>query len=102
MPSAVGPASFRMSEANGDKERFALGVLAWIGIGIVASAIFLAIFSPWLTPYDPTQATENVSLPPPPLLEWPSLFWQMIASGSPAPHWFGTDAAGLDVFSRTI
>lgn len=91
-----------MSAERSPKELEALGVLAWIGMGIVSVAIFLAVFSPWLIPYDPTQATENVSMPPPPLSAWPSLFWQALVNGAPAPHWFGTDASGLDVFSRTI
>ncbi|NKB42738.1 MAG: ABC transporter permease subunit [Alphaproteobacteria bacterium] len=91
-----------MSNTGNRDESAAFGVLAWIGVGIVSCAVFLAIFSPWLIPYDPTQATENVSMPPPPLSAWPSLFWQTIANGSPTPHWFGTDASGLDVFSRTI
>ena len=91
-----------MTDAATEKDKDSLGVLAWVGIGIVSLAIFLAIFSPWLIPYDPTQATDTVSTPPPPLSAWPSLFWQTIFEGTAAPHWFGTDASGLDVFSRTI
>ncbi|MDG2242112.1 MAG: ABC transporter permease [Rhodospirillaceae bacterium] len=91
-----------MSDQGYQTEGTGLGVLAWIGVSIVSFAVFLAMFSPWIIPYDPTQATENVSMPPPPLSAWPSLFWQTIVDGAPVPHWFGTDASGLDVFSRTI
>lgn len=55
-----------------------------VGIGLVALAVFLAIFGPLLAPFDPTAATANVDQAP----------------GS--VHWFGTDQSGLDVFSRVI
>lgn len=55
-----------------------------IGVGIVAVAVFLAIFGPMLAPH----STEDASGP-------------FLASPG-GEHWFGTDASGLDVFSRTI
>ncbi len=55
-----------------------------IGIVIVAVAVFLAIFGPYLAPFDPTKATDAVNAAP---------------SGS---HWFGTDPSGFDVFSRVL
>ena len=78
------------------------GGLFALGVAIVAVMAFLAIFGPSISPYDPSVATEFVSTPPPPLAEWPRLFAAQIAGQAPAPHWFGVDAAGLDVFSRTI
>lgn len=58
--------------------------LGAFGIILVAFFVIIAIFSPWITPYE---ATKSVA---PPLLA-PS-----------SDHWFGTDAVGRDVLSRTI
>ncbi|MFT4010344.1 MAG: ABC transporter permease [Nocardioidaceae bacterium] len=46
--------------------------------------VLLAVVGPYLAPYDPTESTGEVLVAP---------------GGS---HWFGTDAAGLDIFSRVI
>lgn len=72
-----------------------------VGIALVALALICALFGPWLAPHDPGATADLVSQPPPPLAEWPRLLWQTL-NGEPPPHWFGTDSAGLDVFSRTI
>jgi peptide/nickel transport system permease protein len=61
--------------------------LLWCGGGIVVIALVMALIGPLIVPYDPLTVTGLVSAPP--------------LSGSPR-HWFGTDAAGYDVFSRTI
>ena len=47
-------------------------------------AVFLAVFGPAIAPYGPTTATLDA-------LQSPN-----------RDHWFGTDANGFDVFSRTI
>ena len=73
-----------------------------IGVGLVALAGFLAVFGPTIAPFDPTIATLNISVPPPPLVQWPALLWQTVTGAGPTPHWFGTDASGFDVFSRVI
>lgn len=62
----------------------ALPVTSRIGIGIVAFMGLLAIFGPWLAPYDPT-----------------------VRSGAPfarpsAEHWLGTDDSGRDLLSLGI
>jgi peptide/nickel transport system permease protein len=54
------------------------------GAVIVSVAIFLAVFGEAIAPYDPRVPVGPPSTPP---------------SGT---HWFGTDTAGLDVFSRVI
>jgi peptide/nickel transport system permease protein len=54
------------------------------GAVIVSVAIFLAVFGEVIAPYDPRVPVGPPSSPP---------------SGT---HWFGTDTAGLDVFSRVI
>ena len=55
-----------------------------IGLGIVIVMIFLMFFGPLIAPHSTTAATPNVNQPP----NW--------------AHWFGTDASGLDIFSRVI
>jgi peptide/nickel transport system permease protein len=73
------------------------------GVVIVSIVALLAVFGPAIAPYDPTEATDVVAQPPPPLAEWPRLLGETLAGRRAEPvHWFGTDAAGLDVFSRTI
>jgi peptide/nickel transport system permease protein len=59
--------------------------LAVLGIVIVGSNIFLALFAPWIVPYDPYAGGVGQSLEPP-----------------SSEHWFGTDRTGMDVFSRVI
>ncbi|OIQ00410.1 MAG: peptide ABC transporter permease [Zetaproteobacteria bacterium CG2_30_46_52] len=55
------------------------------GAAIVALVSFIAIFAPWLAPYDPNHIVIRDMLLPP----------------SPA-HWCGTDTLGRDVFSRLL
>jgi len=47
--------------------------------------VTLAIFGPWIAPYDPLASDTKAALAPP--------------SGA---HWFGTDALGRDILSRII
>ena len=55
------------------------------GAFIVLLMFFLAIFAPWIAPYDPTLIDVPNRLQPPNLL-----------------HWMGTDLAGRDVLSRLM
>ena len=52
---------------------------------LFAGFVFLALFGPWLAPYDPLASSTAVALKPP-----------------SAAHWFGTDALGRDILSRII
>lgn len=61
------------------RPQFALGYI------LVAIIVFLAIFAPWIAPFDPVRANPSVYLQPP---GWPYLM--------------GTDATGMDIFSRVI
>jgi peptide/nickel transport system permease protein len=50
----------------------------------LAALVVIAVIEPWIVPYNPRRVVAAPGLSP---------------SGS---HWFGTDASGLDVFSRVI
>lgn len=56
-----------------------------LGYGIVLLITLLAIFAPLIAPFDPEQANPSAFLQPP---GWPYIM--------------GTDATGLDIFSRVI
>src|SRR4051794_39504352 len=67
---------------------------AWVLRGNPVTAIaaalalllaFVAIFAPWLAPYDPIASDVSSALQPPSAL-----------------HWAGTDQLGRDVFSRLL
>ncbi len=65
-------------------------VLSENPVTLVAAALFglfvlLALVGPWVVPYDPLASNAASALKPP-----------------SAQHWFGTDALGRDIFSRTI
>lgn len=57
----------------------------FIGGGLVAFLVLVAIFAPVVARYDPTLVDMGVTLEPP-----------------SAAHWFGTDDLGRDVFARTV
>jgi peptide/nickel transport system permease protein len=71
-------------------KRYLASQLAAIGLAIIVIALFVAIFGPWLVPYDPS-AQEILQRLKPPL-------W----SNADGMHLFGTDALGRDIFSRII
>ena len=56
-----------------------------LAAGLFAFFVLVAIFGPWLAPYDPL-ASDTLSALQPPSLK----------------HWFGTDALGRDILSRTL
>jgi peptide/nickel transport system permease protein len=47
--------------------------------------VVLALFGPWIAPYDPLASNSEVALKPP-----------------SAAHWFGTDSLGRDILSRIV
>lgn len=65
--------------------RYKKNKLAVVGLGIVAVLTFIAIFEPFLTPYDPKE--QNL------------LNTQQAPSSE---HWFGTDILGRDLFSGIL
>src|SRR5690349_12164322 len=65
--------------------RYRRNKLAMLGLAIVSLLVFVAIFEPVLTPYDPfEQNLLNVLQPP------------------SAQHWFGTDVLGRDLYSGVV
>ena len=61
------------------RPRFVLGYL------IVLIVVLLGVLAPWIAPFSPIEADPSRFLEPP---SW--------------DHWLGTDAVGMDIFSRTI
>jgi peptide/nickel transport system permease protein len=69
---------------NGREFLRRVGWLESIGIVGVGLITLIAIFAPWLTPYDPQLRVAEAYLPP------------------SAANWFGTDEIGRDLFSRVV
>jgi ABC-type dipeptide/oligopeptide/nickel transport system permease subunit len=65
--------------------RFRRNRLAVAALGLIALEILVAIFAPWVAPYDPYQPDFANT-------------WQQPS----AAHWLGTDDLGRDVLSRLI
>ncbi len=59
--------------------------MALVGLIAILFFIFIAIFAPWVSPYDPLEAS-----------------WSAIRKAPSMEHWFGTDELGRDVLSRVI
>lgn len=57
---------------------------AWVGLVIVGAFIILAIFAPWIAPYDQAETVGDTWAP------------------SSATSWMGTDQIGRDMMSRII
>lgn len=78
-------------------------VLLSIGGLIVFVSLLFAAIGPLVAPYDPQEPTPEINEVPPHLARVPGLVWRSISGSHHGTiHWFGTDAAGLDVFSRVI
>jgi peptide/nickel transport system permease protein len=56
-----------------------------VAVSLFAMFVLLALFAPWLVPFDPLASNSGAALQPP-----------------SARHWFGTDAIGRDILSRTL
>ncbi len=66
------------------ERRTLAGVMTWIGLFLFLGFIFLAIFAPFIAPYEPTAFVATPNEPP------------------SSAHVMGTDRFGRDVFSRVI
>ncbi|RKT20783.1 peptide/nickel transport system permease protein [Paraburkholderia sp. RAU2J] len=58
---------------------------AVFGAALVLLIVFMAVFAPWLSHYDPVQAS-----------------FMSVRQAPSAAHWFGTDELGRDVLSRLL
>ncbi|BFG78293.1 ABC transporter permease [Paraburkholderia terrae] len=65
--------------------RFMRNKAAVFGACLVALIVVMAVFAPWLTQYDPVQAS-----------------FMTVRQAPSAAHWFGTDELGRDVLSRLL
>jgi len=65
--------------------RFRRARLAWVGLAIITVFVLMAVFAPWLTPYDPIKQALTQMLQPP-----------------SAAHLLGTDELGRDLLSRML
>ncbi|OJY19485.1 MAG: diguanylate cyclase [Pandoraea sp. 64-18] len=65
--------------------KFARNRAAVVGAIIVAFAVIVALFAPWLSPYDPIATS-----------------FMTVRQAPSALHWFGTDELGRDVLARMV
>ena len=65
--------------------RFMRNRAAVFGAFLVALIVIMALFAPWLTHYDPVQAS-----------------FMTVRQAPSAAHWFGTDELGRDMLSRLL
>jgi peptide/nickel transport system permease protein len=56
-----------------------------LGLGVVAFFLLIALFAPWIAPYDPLATS-----------------WSAVRAAPSAAHWFGADELGRDVLSRIV
>ncbi|MCA3351318.1 MAG: ABC transporter permease [Roseomonas sp.] len=75
----------RSRSATGLLRRAARRPLPVLGSALLIVLILSALFAPWLTPYDPFEMNVVDRLLPP-----------------NETYWFGTDAFGRDIFTRTL
>jgi peptide/nickel transport system permease protein len=58
---------------------------AIFGFTVLALVAVLAVFAPWIAPYDPLATS-----------------WALVRKAPSVTHWFGTDEVGRDLLSRVI
>ena len=75
----------RMSESRRTVRLILMNRLALVGFGTITILVLLAVFAPLIAPYSPTAIDLRARLSPP-----------------STSHFFGTDDAGRDIFSRVI
>lgn len=78
------------SQASRWWKNFSGNKLAYSALILLGSIIIVALFAPWLAPFDPAQQFENLFVPP----SWYEL--------GQAEYLLGTDELGRDILSRLI
>ncbi|MGG5821812.1 ABC transporter permease [Falsiroseomonas sp. HW251] len=73
------------SPARRALRRFLRHKLAVFGLVVVVAFVLIAVFAPWIAPYDPIATS-----------------WSRIRKPPSELYWFGTDENGRDVFSRVV
>lgn len=58
---------------------------AMLGLCVILALLVIALFAPWIAPYDPAQQS-----------------WSAVRKAPSAAHWFGTDEVGRDILARVI
>jgi peptide/nickel transport system permease protein len=58
---------------------------ALFGLAVVGFFVLLALFAPWIAPYDPLATS-----------------WSAVRAAPTTAHWFGADELGRDVLSRIV
>lgn len=58
---------------------------AMLGLYVILALMIIALFAPWIAPYDPAQQS-----------------WSAVRKAPSAAHWFGTDEVGRDILARVI
>jgi peptide/nickel transport system permease protein len=58
---------------------------AVVGLAVIAAFIVIAVFAPFVSPYDPIATS-----------------WSLVRKAPSAQHWFGTDDLGRDILARVI
>jgi peptide/nickel transport system permease protein len=58
---------------------------AVFGLIVIALFVLMAVFAPWITPYDPAAQS-----------------WTAVRKAPSMAHWFGTDEVGRDVLTRVV
>ena len=75
----------RFHHLAGGFRRLARNRMALIGLIVLIAAVFVAMFAPWIAPYDPKKIAVIDAL-----------------QGPSRQHWMGTDNLGRDLLSRVI
>jgi peptide/nickel transport system permease protein len=84
MTATVHPSSARLMGSH-IKHVLSENRVTLMAAGLFVMFVLMALFGPWLVPYDPLASQADKALQPP-----------------SAEHWFGTDAVGRDIFSRVV
>jgi peptide/nickel transport system permease protein len=83
--STVRAADAPMSTAAHLRHVLSENPVTLLATGMFVVLVVVALFAPWLVPFDPLASKSEAALQPP-----------------NSTHWFGTDSLGRDIFSRVM